>query len=124
MDNNQDTHETFLQLAVEIAREHMQAGAGGPFGAVIVRNSTVIGRGWNRVTSDHDPTAHGEVRAIQDACRRLGARDLAGAVIYISGGAPCPMCATACYWAGLERLYHATDPDNITDAGAPRYAQC
>ena len=84
MDNPQDTHEDYLSLAVAIAREHMEAGAGGPFGAVIVRDNTVIGRGWNRVTSDHDPTAHAEVSAIRDACRNVGDFSLEGAVIYTS----------------------------------------
>ena len=82
MDNPQDTHEHYLNLAVAIAREHMESGAGGPFGAVIVRDNTVIGRGWNRVTSDHDPTAHAEVSAIRDACRNVGNFSLEGAVIY------------------------------------------
>ena len=67
MDNTQNTHEGYLQLAVEIAREHMLAGAGGPFGAVIVRDGAVIGRGWNRVTSDRDPPADAEVSAIRAA---------------------------------------------------------
>ena len=90
MDNAQDTHEGYLQLAVEIAREHLLAGAGGPFGAVIVRDGAVIGRGWNRVTSDHDPTAHAEVSAIRDACRAVGDFSLEGSVIY-NTCEPCPM---------------------------------
>jgi tRNA(Arg) A34 adenosine deaminase TadA len=89
-----------------------------------VKDGSIVGEGANRIHADHDPTAHGEVRAIQDACRRLGTRDLSGAVIYTSGGAPCPMCETACYWAGLDRIFHGDDPDSIVDAGVPRYSGC
>jgi guanine deaminase len=114
----------FMARAIALAEATSAAGHGMAFGAVVVKGGKIIGEGANRIHADHDPTAHGEVRAIQDACRRLGTNDLSGAVIYTSGGAPCPMCATACHWAGLERIYHATDPDRITDAGAPRYVPC
>jgi len=116
MDNTQDTHETFLQLAVEIAREHMQAGAGGPFGAVIVRNNTVIGRGWNRVTSDHDPTAHAEVSAIRDACRQHNTFSLAGSVVYTTCE-PCPMCLAAIWWARIDTIYYASTRDDAARIG-------
>ena len=116
MDNPQDTHEDYLNLAVAIAREHMEAGAGGHFGAVIVRDNTVIGRGWNRVTSDHDPTAHAEVSAIRDACRNVGNFSLEGAVIYTSCE-PCPMCLGAIWWARIETIYFASDRDDAACIG-------
>ena len=116
MANPQYTHEDYLNLAVAIAREHMEAGAGGPFGAVIVRDSTVIGRGWNRVTSDHDPTAHAEVSAIRDACRNVGNFCLEGAVIYTSCE-PCPMCLGAIWWARIETIYFASDRDDAARIG-------
>ena len=116
MDNTQDTHEAFLQLAVAIAREHMQAGAGGPFGAVIVRNGAVIGRGWNQVTSDHAPTAHAEVSAIRDACRTVANFSLAGSVIYTTCE-PCPMCLSAIWWARIETIYFASDRDDAARIG-------
>ena len=100
------------------------SGEGNGYGAVIVHGGLIIGEGWNRIYANHDPTAHGEIEAIRDACRRVGSRDLSGAVIYTSGGHPCPMCATACYWAGLDRIYFGSDPNAISDAGAPAYSKC
>ena len=84
----------------------------------------IIGEGWSRIYVNHDPTAHGEIETIRDACRRVGARDLSGAVIYTTGGHPCPMCTMACYWAGLARAYFSSAPNSINDAGAPGYDKC
>lgn len=95
-----------LRRAVELSRERMLAGEGGPFGAVIARNGEIIGEGWNRVTSTLDPTAHAEVVAIRAACERLGRFELTGATIY-SSCEPCPMCLAAIYWARLDRLVFA-----------------
>ena len=114
----------FMARALALARQAEQSGDGNGFGAVIVRDNLIVGEGWNRIYINHDPTAHGEIEAIRDACRRTGSRDLSGAVIYTSGGHPCPMCATACYWAGLERIFHGDVPDRIIDAGAPAYGKC
>lgn len=96
----------FLTHAIALARQHMQAGAGGPFGAVIVREGRVLAEGWNQVTSGNDPTAHAEVVAIRRACAAQGVFDLAGATIYASCE-PCPMCLGAIYWARLDRLVFA-----------------
>ena len=65
------TAETFLREAIRLSKDKMEAGEGGPFGAVIVKDGKIIGRGWNRVTSSNDPTAHAEIMAIRDACTRL-----------------------------------------------------
>jgi tRNA(Arg) A34 adenosine deaminase TadA len=92
----------------------MEAGEGGPFGAVVVKDGQIIGEGWNRVTSSCDPTAHAEVAAIREACRELGSFSLAGCVIY-SSCEPCPMCLAAIYWARLDRLIYAA---SRTDAAA------
>ena len=108
------THENFMRRAIALSREHMEAGHGGPFGAVVVKDGRIVGEGWNRVTSANDPTAHAEVMAIQEACRTLGTHELGGAVIYTSCE-PCPMCLGAIYWARLDRVYFA----NLrTDAAA------
>ena len=96
----------FLNLAAELSRRGMENLAGGPFGAVIVKEAKVIGEGWNEVTSDFDPTAHGEVNAIRHACRALKTYSLQGATIY-SSCEPCPMCLGAIYWARLDRLVFA-----------------
>jgi tRNA(Arg) A34 adenosine deaminase TadA len=84
----------------------MEAGAGGPFGAVIVKDGRIIAEGWNQVTSANDPTAHAEIMAIRNACAALGTFQLPGCSIYASCE-PCPMCLGAIYWARLERIYYA-----------------
>mgnify|MGYP005650813257 FL=1 len=114
----------FMARALTHASRAEASGDGNGYGAVIVRDGLIIGEGWNRIYRNHDPTAHGEIEAIRDASRRTGSRDLSGAVIYATGGHPCPMCATACYWAGLDRIYYGDDPKAITDAGAPAYDKC
>lgn len=108
--------ETYLREAIRLSREKMEAGEGGPFGAVIVKNGEIIGRGWNRVTSANDPTAHAEVEAIRDACARLGTFSLDGCEIYASCE-PCPMCLAAIYWARLDALYFAAGRLDAADAG-------
>jgi tRNA(Arg) A34 adenosine deaminase TadA len=97
-------HETFLREAIALAKEGSARGEGGPFGAVIVRDGQVLGRGWNRVLVDHDPTAHAEVVAIRNACASVGDFHLPGAIVYASCE-PCPMCLAAAYWARVERIY-------------------
>lgn len=118
-------NQDFLREAIRLSREKMEAGEGGPFGAVIVRNGEIVGRGWNRVTSTNDPTAHAEIVAIRDACSRLGMFSLADCEIYTSCE-PCPMCFAAICWARLERIYYAATSKDATAAGfddAPFYEQ-
>jgi len=99
--------EPLLKRAIALSREHMEAGNGGPFGALIAdRSGTIIAEGWNCVTTGNDPTAHAEVTAIRRACTALGRFDLKGHVIY-SSCEPCPMCLAAIYWARLDRLVFA-----------------
>ena len=100
------SHSTFMDLAVNLAGRHMHAGAGGPFGAIIVHQGIVIGRGWNQVTSGNDPTAHAEISAIRDACRQRSTFSLAGSVIYTTCE-PCPMCLAAIWWARIDTIYYA-----------------
>lgn len=100
--------EAFLREAIHLARENVRLGNGGPFGAVVVLDGEVIGRGRNRVTTAHDPTAHAEVEAIRDACRALGRFHLRGATIYASCE-PCPMCLAAIYWARIDEVVFAAD---------------
>jgi len=95
-----------MREAIRLSRQKMQAGAGGPFGAVVVRQGKIIARGWNRVTSANDPTAHAEVTAIRAACRKLGTFQLADCELYTSCE-PCPMCLAAIYWARFRRVYYA-----------------
>lgn len=92
-----------MREAARLALENVTSGAGGPFGAVVVRGGEVIARGVNRVTSTFDPTAHAEVVAIREAARALGRFDLSDCEIYTSCE-PCPMCLGAIYWARLSRV--------------------
>jgi tRNA(Arg) A34 adenosine deaminase TadA len=108
--------ETFMRRAIELSRIHMMGGAGGPFGAVIVRDGKIIGEGWNQVTSTLDPTAHAEVVAIRDACRRVGDFNLQGAVLYTSCE-PCPMCLAATYWARISLIHYGNDAADAAAIG-------
>jgi len=102
----------FMRLAVGEALEGIRRGHGGPFGSVIVKDGRVVGRGHNRVLLREDPTCHGEMEAIRDACRRLGTHDLTGAELYTTGE-PCPMCLFACLWANIGKVYYGcTIADN------------
>ena len=94
-----------MRLAIGLSFKMMRRGAGGPFGAVIVEGNRVIGRGWNKVTSTNDPTAHAEIVALRDACRRLKTFELSGCDLYTSCE-PCPMCLAALYWARLRKVYY------------------
>lgn len=106
----------FLREAIRLSAEKMAADEGGPFGAVVVRDGRVVGRGWNRVTSTNDPTAHAEVVAIRDACANLGTFSLAGCELYTSCE-PCPLCLAAIYWARLDRVDYAATCDDAAAAG-------
>ena len=100
-------NKEFMRKAIELSVENVKNG-GGPFGAVIVKGDEIVATGVNRVTAHNDPTAHAEVSAIREACRRLGTFDLSGCEIYTSCE-PCPMCFGAIYWAHLEKIYYAND---------------
>ncbi|MFN8205591.1 MAG: nucleoside deaminase [Solirubrobacteraceae bacterium] len=94
-----------LAHAVTLAEDNVTAG-GLPFGAVVARNGEILGTGVNRALQDHDPSAHAELLAIRQACRRLEGLTLAGATVYASGQ-PCPMCQASALLAGVERLLFA-----------------
>jgi tRNA(Arg) A34 adenosine deaminase TadA len=96
----------FLERAIELSLLGMESGNGGPFGCIVVRNNEIIGEGNNRVTSANDPTAHAEVVAIREACRKLGSYQLTDCDIYTSCE-PCPMCLGAIYWARPRRVIYA-----------------
>ena len=95
----------FMQAAIEEAYDGISQGHGGPFGAVIVKDGEIVGSGHNRVLIDNDPTCHGEISAIRDACAKLNTFDLNGCVIYTTGE-PCSMCLSACLWANIGRVYY------------------
>ena len=101
--------------AIRIAVANVQDG-GGPFGAVVVKDGHIVSRGVNRVTADHDPTAHAEVQAIRAACRELESFQLDGCEIFCSTE-PCPMCLGAIYWARPDRVWYAATKADAAEAG-------
>lgn len=108
--------EKYMQLAIDLAQENVNTGKGGPFGAVIVKNGEIVATGANSVTSLNDPTAHAEVTAIRNACKKLDSFQLDDCEIY-SSCEPCPMCLGAIYWARPKALYFAADKNDAAKAG-------
>jgi guanine deaminase len=98
-------NQKFMREAIRLSIQKMRGGHGGPFGAVVVRGDRIVGRGWNQVTSANDPTAHAEIVAIREACRRLKTFVLEGCELYTSCE-PCPMCLSAIYWSRLDGIYY------------------
>lgn len=118
MDKNatQNTHLKYMRMAVKCADENLKTGNGGPFGTVIVKNGEVIAATPNSVTATNDPTAHAEVNAIREACKKLKTPDLEGCIMYTSCE-PCPMCASAIYWARISTVYYGNTKTDAEWAG-------
>ncbi|MDN3723852.1 nucleoside deaminase [Aequorivita sp. SDUM287046] len=114
MITEQDKH--FISRAIELSAKGMDANAGGPFGAVIVKNGEIVAEGFNEVTSSNDPTAHAEVVAIRKACEKLNTFQLADCIIYTSCE-PCPMCLGAIYWARPKAVYYACTKEDAAEIG-------
>jgi guanine deaminase len=106
----------FLRRAIALATRNVLTAAGGPFGAVVVRDGKIVGEGANSVTTTNDPTAHGEVNAIRAAAKSLGTFSLAGCSLYTSCE-PCPMCLAAAYWARLDAVYYGASAADAARAG-------
>lgn len=106
----------FMERAIALATENVTSGRGGPFGAVIVRNGEIIATGANRVTETNDPTAHGEIVAIRNACSALNSFQLTGCEIYTSCE-PCPMCLAAIYWARCDAIFYGGCAADAAAAG-------
>ena len=105
-----------MKEAIRLANECFETGAGGPFGAVVVKDGEIVGRGRNMVTVHNDTTAHAEVQAIRDACRNLDTFQLTGCELYASSE-PCPMCFGAIYWARPDRIYYGASCEVAAAAG-------
>ena len=99
-----------MQRAIELSIESINSG-GGPFGSVIAKDNEIISEGMNRVTVNNDPTAHGEITAIRQACKKLNTFDLSGYELY-SNCEPCPMCLSAIYWSHIDKVYYANTRDD------------
>lgn len=95
----------FMEMAIEEAKKGILQGHGGPFGCVIVKNDEIVGKGHNEVLKNNDPTCHGEIMAIHEACKTLNTFDLTGCEVYTTGE-PCPMCFAAILWANIEKVYY------------------
>ena len=106
----------FMQIADELSKQNLLTNAGGPFGAVVVKDGTVVGVGSNHVVENNDPTAHGEVMAIRDACKNLKTFDLSGCELYTSCY-PCPMCLSAIIWANIKKVYYGNTKEDAADIG-------
>ena len=106
----------YMRMAINEAKKGIRNGHGGPFGAVIVKDDVVVGKGHNQVVKNNDPTCHGEIMAIHKACKKLGTFDLSGCEIYTTGE-PCPMCMSAILWANIEKVYYGCNILDTEDIG-------
>ncbi len=104
-----------MKEALSLAADNVRRSEGGPFGAVVVKNGKIIGKGGNKVTVMNDPTAHAEIVAIRNAAKNMGTFDLSGCEIF-SSCEPCPMCLGAIYWARIESLFYAATKDDASKA--------
>jgi guanine deaminase len=114
--HSEPVDQQYMRMAIGLATGNVLSGAGGPFGAVIVKDGKVLATGVNQVTATNDPTAHAEVTAIRAAAAILGSYELQGCVIY-SSCEPCPMCLGAIYWARIDALYFGGTAQDAADAG-------
>jgi tRNA(Arg) A34 adenosine deaminase TadA len=107
--------KSYMREAINLAFSNVKENKGGPFGAVVVKDGEIIGKGANLVTETNDPTAHAEIVAIREAANKLGSFELQGCEIYASCE-PCPMCLGAIYWAKIDSLYYAATKDDAAKA--------
>ena len=106
----------YMKIAKELANENLITNAGGPFGACVVKDGEIIGKGSNHVLANNDPTAHAEVMAIRDACKNINSYDLSGCELYTSCY-PCPMCLSAIIWANIKKVYYGNTKEDAAEIG-------
>ena len=106
----------YMKIAKELANDNLITNAGGPFGACIVKNGEIIGKGSNNVLKNNDPTAHAEVMAIRDACKNINSYDLTGCELYTSCY-PCPMCLSAIIWSNIKLVYYGNTKEDAANIG-------
>lgn len=111
-----DKRKRFMEEAIHLSMVEMKKGNGGPFGALVVKDGEIVGRGSNQVSSTNDPTAHAEVVAIRDACKNLDTFQLTGCEIYTSCE-PCPMCLGAIYWARPDKVFFGCSKEDAAHHG-------
>jgi len=110
------SEKKYMEMAIAAAMTGMNNDEGGPFGAIVIKGDSIVGRGNNKVTSTNDPTAHAEVVAIRDACNNLQTFQLDGCDLYTSCE-PCPMCLGAIYWARPDRVFYACTREDAANIG-------
>ncbi len=106
----------YMKIAKELSEENLKTNAGGPFGACIVKNGKIIGKGSNHVLSNNDPTAHAEIVAIREACKNINSYDLSGCELYASCY-PCPMCLSAIIWSNIKKVYYGNTKEDAANIG-------
>ena len=106
----------YMDLAIDLSDDNFDKNYGGPFGACIIKDGKIIGKGINRVIKDNDPTAHAEIVAIRNACKHLGTYDLSGCELYTSCY-PCPMCLSAIIWSNVKTVYYGNSKEDAADIG-------
>ena len=106
----------YMKVAKELSDENLKTNVGGPFGACVVKNGKIIGKGSNHVLKNNDPTAHAEVMAIRDACKNINSYDLSGCELYTSCF-PCPMCLSAIIWSNVKKVYYGNTKEDAASIG-------
>lgn len=106
----------YMKIAKKLADHNLKTNAGGPFGACVVKNNKIIGRGSNHVLCNNDPTAHAEIMAIRDACKNINSYDLSGCELYTSCY-PCPMCLSAIIWSNIKIVYYGNTKEDAANIG-------
>ena len=106
----------YMEVAKQLSESNVETKVGGPFGACIVKDGVIIGKGSNHVLANNDPTAHAEVMAIRDACKNIGSYDLTGCTLYTSCY-PCPMCLSAIIWSNIKEVYYGNTKEDAANIG-------
>lgn len=106
----------YMKFAKELSEDNLKTNAGGPFGACIVKDGKIIGKGSNNVLSNNDPTAHAEIMAIRDACKNINSYDLSNCELY-SSCYPCPMCLSAIIWSNIKKVYYGNTKEDAANIG-------
>ena len=106
----------YMKIAKELSEENLKTNVGGPFGACIVKDGKIIGKGSNHVLSNNDPTAHAEIMAIREACKNINSYDLSDCELYTSCF-PCPMCLSAIIWANIKKVYYGNTKEDAAEIG-------
>ena len=106
----------YMEIAKNMADDNLNTNAGGPFGACVVKDGKIIGKGSNNVLLNNDPTAHAEVMAIRDACKNIKSYDLSGCELYTSCY-PCPMCMSAIIWSNIKKVYYGNTKEDAANIG-------